>query len=215
MPTACRNFPRVTLRDPRGIFITLSHFCPTAARVLLDAGDIAIVDAPPSLALTGDVEGLDAVAVMPPLLRRAMLMDLDGYTAWEQAAIAVLNDRRYTAGDAIDVIAAATRDTVTWNPGRESLSARITRAFVSARWAHPPTTTPHRRYAHAVKAFLAAHLFASWAAYQNGGITAVVAAVRTAHDLVDREFTSDESFIECVREADSRLRHHINTPLNP
>src|SRR5215204_5054161 len=77
MPDACRNFPRVTLRDARGIFITLSHFCPTAARLLLTSRDIAIVEAPPSLSLDGGAEGLDATAVMPPLLRRGMLMDLD------------------------------------------------------------------------------------------------------------------------------------------
>ena len=91
MPSACRNFPRVSLRDARGVFVTLSHYCPTAAGLLVDARYIAIVPAPASLSLDGDAEGLDATAVMPPLLRRGMLMDFDGYAAWEQEAIAVFD----------------------------------------------------------------------------------------------------------------------------
>ena len=50
LPTACRNFPRITLTDRRGVFITLSHFCPTAAALLLEDRDITIVDAPARLA---------------------------------------------------------------------------------------------------------------------------------------------------------------------
>ena len=46
LPSACRNFPRIALRDPRGVFVTLSHYCPTAARLLLLDRDLAIVDAP-------------------------------------------------------------------------------------------------------------------------------------------------------------------------
>src|SRR5689334_20607275 len=30
LPLTCRMFPRVVLHDPRGTFISLSHFCPTA-----------------------------------------------------------------------------------------------------------------------------------------------------------------------------------------
>src|SRR5262245_28724951 len=29
LPATCRHFPRLALRDGRGIFITLSHYCPT------------------------------------------------------------------------------------------------------------------------------------------------------------------------------------------
>src|SRR4030095_15063922 len=34
LPLTCQHFPRVAIQDPRGIFITLSHFCPTAASML-------------------------------------------------------------------------------------------------------------------------------------------------------------------------------------
>ena len=39
LPSACRHFPRVAVIDPRGTFVTLSHVCPTAARMLIDGGD--------------------------------------------------------------------------------------------------------------------------------------------------------------------------------
>ena len=38
LPSACRHFPRVVVLDPRGTFITLSHVCPTAARMLIAGG---------------------------------------------------------------------------------------------------------------------------------------------------------------------------------
>lgn len=208
MPTACRNFPRVTLRDQRGVFITLSHFCPTAARLLLDPGDITIVEAPASISLNGSVEGLDASAVMPPLLRRGMLMDLDGYGTWEKQAISVLNDRRYSARVALEIISTATSQAITWSPGRESLASIIDNAFARARGARgDDERSPKRALDHPLKAFLASHLFASWAAYQGGGVMAVVDAVRTALELVEPELTGEEPFIESVRAADLRLRH--------
>jgi hypothetical protein len=217
MPTACRNFPRITLRDPRGIFVTLSHFCPTAARMLLTAEEIAIVEAPASISLGGHAEGLDATGVMPPLLRPGMLMDLEGYTAWEQAAIGVLNDRRYAPHEAVEIIAAATRDAGEWSPGRTTLASTIVAAFERARAAHRSADTrEHPSFEHALKAFLSAHLFASWAAYEGEGLQAVVETVRTALDLVGTAFATDNEFIDSVRAADLRLRHHISgTPLTP
>ncbi len=38
LPVACRQFPRVSVTDPRGVSVTLSHYCPTAA-ALLDGGN--------------------------------------------------------------------------------------------------------------------------------------------------------------------------------
>ena len=46
LPSACRHFPRVALVDARGIRITLSHFCPTAAGLLFDDTPLRIVAAP-------------------------------------------------------------------------------------------------------------------------------------------------------------------------
>ena len=39
LPESCFQFPRRTLVDERGTFVTLSHFCPTAAAMLADAAE--------------------------------------------------------------------------------------------------------------------------------------------------------------------------------
>jgi Fe-S-cluster containining protein len=219
LPTACRNFPRITLSDRRGIFITLSHFCPTAARLLLEDRDIAIVEAPASLSLDGAVEGLDATGVLPPLLRRGMLTDAEGYAAWEAEAIEVWNDRRHSAQDALAIVSAATDVVGDWRPGTETLAACARRAFDRARaaWDGPPA--PHPRFEHAIKSFLAAHQFASWHAYQDDGLHAVVRAVETAFATLGEELAPRlrsgrpehgrraRAFITAVRAADLRLRH--------
>jgi hypothetical protein len=215
LPTACRNFPRVTLRDRRGVFITLSHFCPTAAALLLEDQPIAIVEAPPPLSLDGAVEGLDATDVLPPLVGPEMLADADGYTAWEAAAIATLDDRRYDAREALQIIAAATDDIRAWRPGDTTLAARVAEAFHRARTAADPPSAVAPPVDRAVKRFLAAHLFASWSAYQDGGLAGVVRAVDYAHATVIRELLERRSlgeggrapFLAAVRAADFHLRH--------
>jgi len=70
-------FPRIVLHDARGTFISLSHFCPTAASLLFEStGEAVIVQAPAALSDIGELDGLDARHVWPPLLRPNMLMDL-------------------------------------------------------------------------------------------------------------------------------------------
>ena len=206
LPTACRNFPRITLADRRGVFITLSHFCPTAAALLFDDRDITVVEAPASLSLNGAVEGLDATGVLPPLLRPGMLSDAEGYSAWEAEAIGVWNDRRYAAKDALAIVTAATDDVCRWRPGTETLAARARSDFDRARaaWVRPPA--PQTPIEHAIKSFLAAHQFASWHAYQDGGLQAVVRAVETAFATLGEELAR-APFITAVRAADFRLRH--------
>lgn len=208
MPAACRNFPRVTLRDRRGVFVTLSHFCPTAARLLLNADDIRAIPAPSSISLDGAVEGLDATGVLPPLLRPGMLADLDGYSAWEREGLAVLNDREYSAPAAVQVIGAATVDACGWSPGDESLATWVTKAFERARTIGNPDPRAERSaFDRPIKAFLAAHLFASWAGYQRGGLAAVVQSLEAALALVGERIADEETFIAAVRSADLQLRH--------
>jgi Fe-S-cluster containining protein len=129
LPTACRQFPRVVLHDARGVLISLSHYCPTAAALLLDPDPIEIIRAPASLALRGDVEGLDAREALPPLLRRGMLSDADGYSAWERRALETLGGGDSSADRALARIAAATRSIQAWEPGSSSLHATVDREF--------------------------------------------------------------------------------------
>ena len=83
LPSACQHFPRECLIDPRGVFVTLSHYCPTAASLLFsDADVITIVEGPRAIPM-GDPEGLDARDVLPPLLRPGLLMDHEAYGLWE------------------------------------------------------------------------------------------------------------------------------------
>jgi len=215
LPSACRNFPRIALRDPRGVFVTLSHYCPTAARLLLRDQDLAIVDAPASITLDGEVEGLDATGVLPPLLRQGMLMSLEAYDTWEREAVATLDDRRLPPGEAVAAISAATMASTGWRPGNGDLSATIEDAFAAARRA-AAGTRPVSRLEHAAKSFLAAHAFANWAAYQQGGLGAAAAAVETALEQLERALATaragpdagaDDTFITAVRQTDFLLRH--------
>ena len=85
LPATCRYFPRLAVRDRRGTFITLTHYCPTAAAMLFrDDRPLEIVEDPPAFP-AAKYEGLViAPDDWPPLLHPRMLMDHDGYTAWER-----------------------------------------------------------------------------------------------------------------------------------
>lgn len=139
LPAACRHFPRVVLTDDRGTFISLSHFCPTAAAMLFSERSIRRVAAPASLSLDDGVEGLDARGVLPPLIRPGMLTDLEGYDAWERAGLDVLARDDLSPDQALGVIDEATRDIEGWRPGSDALTTRVLRAFDGAR---PPENAP-------------------------------------------------------------------------
>jgi hypothetical protein len=131
LPSACRHFPRVYLRDARGDLLTLSHFCPTAASLLMEDGAVAVVDARAPLALDEPIEGLDARGVLPPLLRPGMLADMDGYDAWERAVIETFVD----APDAVSAFArieGATSRVRGWTPGSAPMRVAVADAFARA-----------------------------------------------------------------------------------
>jgi Fe-S-cluster containining protein len=67
-PVSCRHFPYVCVTDPRGVHVTLSHFCPTAASLLFDSDrEVAIVEGPPVPIDGSEIEGLDARESLPPV----------------------------------------------------------------------------------------------------------------------------------------------------
>lgn len=130
LPITCRMFPRIVLNDGRGTFLTLSHYCPTAAALLLDPGPLTtIVEAPASLIPAGVVEGLDASDTWPPLLRPDVLMDHASYALWERHAIASLAGPDLAPSQALDAIASATTALTAWSPGGTALCDAVTRAF--------------------------------------------------------------------------------------
>ncbi|MDQ3420176.1 MAG: hypothetical protein M3541_15620 [Acidobacteriota bacterium] len=132
LPSACRHFPRVFLRDGRGTMVTLSHYCPTAAALLLaDGRPLTVVDAAPPLALSEPVEGLDARDALPPLVRPGLLADLQGYAAWEEAALAEFATAP-SVDVALDRIAAATEQIRQWTPQHGRLVIAVSSAFATA-----------------------------------------------------------------------------------
>ncbi|HEY3157707.1 MAG TPA: hypothetical protein VGJ78_02005 [Vicinamibacterales bacterium] len=95
LPATCRHFPRLAVRDARGTFISLTHYCPTAAASLFrDDVAIEIVESPPAFP-DAAYEGLVVTDEdWPPLLCPDVLADHDSYTAWERHMVARCADPR-------------------------------------------------------------------------------------------------------------------------
>jgi hypothetical protein len=119
IPSACRHFPRQCLIDARGVSVTLSHYCPTAASLLFaHAGGVEIVEGPPPV--IGHPEGLDARDALPPLLTPRVLMDVASYTAWEAHMIRVLAgspDDCRSPEDVLALLEEHAQSIATWRPG--------------------------------------------------------------------------------------------------
>jgi hypothetical protein len=98
IPVACQQFPRMCLIDPRGVHITLSHYCPTAAAMLFadEATPLTIVENPPAFPAGFAYEGLDAHDAFPPLLRPGVLMDWPTLDAFETHAIRVFDNETHS-----------------------------------------------------------------------------------------------------------------------
>jgi hypothetical protein len=221
LPLACRQFPRVTLEDPRGPSITLSHYCPTAASCL-EEGAIAIVDDGPGFPAGGEYVGLDARHALPPRLRPDMLMDWDSWWEWERLSVAAIATAPSPA-QAVARLHAAVEHARTWTPDEGPLTARVRDAFArpvatppAERAAvrvgevlatvpgheHPPTPVPSAGgplSPDATRRFLAAHAFANWTAHLGPGLRTWRRSIETAHAFVIGGWTAGD--------ADLWLRH--------
>ena len=183
-PMSCVHFPYVCLVDARGVHVTLSHYCPTAASLLFEhRGPIEIVEGPPPIAGREIPEGLDARESLPPLREslagpktrdpRPSLMSYDEFSEWEKHELRLL-----------------------------------------------PELVGESEFAPVIERFLAARLFASWAAYQGDGITAIRASVRNAHRvLLDETATAcreagrsldADLLLRAIRQTDLQLMHRAN-----
>jgi hypothetical protein len=128
LPATCRYFPRLAVRDIRGTFITLSHFCPTAASMLFrEDCPLAIVAMPPAFP-PGDYDGLVLRDHdLPPLLCPDMLMDATAYSAWERHMIgrcAVTDCNPETVVATLERDARVLRS---WKPAGEPLADAVDR----------------------------------------------------------------------------------------
>ncbi|MEO6223823.1 MAG: hypothetical protein ABIP90_11285 [Vicinamibacterales bacterium] len=229
LPLACRQFPRQSVHDPRGVSVTLSHYCPTANDLLNAAtGPASILDGAPAFPADAEYIGLTADAALPPLLHPRLAMDWESWWLFEELSVSLLGD----APDPLSRLGVAVEYSREWAVGDRSLSAHLRDSFVRARHAIVPrcelsASRIANRSADAVAAvpaewrelavetlsapaatevdeavvrrFLAAHAFASWTAYQGEGLRAWFRAVETAACLLRR--TADPGAADLV------LRH--------
>jgi len=133
LPATCRHFPRISVQDARGTFVSLSHFCPTAASMLFRDLPVEIVSTPTAFP-SADYDGLVVTSDdLPPMLTPRMLMDLDGYTAWERHMVARFADVHRRP---VSVVATLWRDAqllLEWRPGSLTMTdaiARLPRDYV-------------------------------------------------------------------------------------
>jgi hypothetical protein len=106
LPATCRFFPRLAIRDARGTFISLTHYCPTAAASLFrNDVPLTIVENPPAFP-PADYEGLVVTGDdWPPLLRPDALADSASYSAWERHMVRRCTDARMTPESIIATLA--------------------------------------------------------------------------------------------------------------
>jgi hypothetical protein len=221
LPLACRQFPRVSVVDPRGVSVTLSHFCPTAASMLDAVDPVAIVTTAPAFPDDGEYEGLDASRGLPPLLRPEMLIGWDDWWLWEELSVATLTRDDLMPVQALDALQQAVDRVIDWSPRRGPLAVAIRDAFaqIAPRESPSPSLAPYledvmtaipeemRPATHpaapspsvaAMRRYLAAHAFANWTIHLGDGLHAWLRSLELAYALA-RGFG--------VRHADLLLRH--------
>lgn len=138
LPLACRQFPRVSLTDPRGTFVTLSHFCPTAAAQLFrNDVPLEIIENAPAFPSNAELVGLDARDALPPLLRPDMLCDHDGFAAWEACGVELFANDAWSPEEAVDRLACATERIRDWRPADGALTDRVRRSFADENGRGP------------------------------------------------------------------------------
>jgi hypothetical protein len=229
LPLACRQFPRQSVRDPRGVSVTLSHYCPTAYDLLSDySGSISIVNNAVAFPAGAEYVGLTADHGLPPLLHPRLAMDWESWWLFEALSVSLLAE----AKEPLLRLGLAVEYARTWTVDHGSLSAHLTDAFGRARAAaagvtHFSASQSTERIADVMasipgkwlgvatdalalpaavpvddlvsRRYLAAHAFANWTAYQGEGLRTWFRAIETAACLL--RHTADPG------RADLLLRH--------
>jgi hypothetical protein len=197
-------FPRSVLIDARGTFVSLSHFCPTAAALLFEPGrPVAIVEAPAALVDIGPLDGLDARSAWPPLLRPGVLMDLESYGEWERLGVELLTRDGVPPQASLAALEGVAGRIASWTAGAGPLLDHVRETF-RATALPGGVLAPHDV---AVKRWLAARLFACWIAYQKDGIAEIVRYLRSCLETFAQELARDDNALEAIRRTDLRVMH--------
>ena len=212
-PSSCSHFPYVCLVDPRGVHVTLSHYCPTAAALLFeDHGPIAIVEGPSPVAGFAIPEGLDARESLPPLESPNRLMTWEAFSDWERAEVG----KEPTHSSLADAAALF----------------EYARVAVPAPWAWASVPTDLERHwaalvapawaslAGVVQRYRAAKVFASWSAHDEDGVAAVlrvaaiadaVLRVETVRQCVTAGRVLDADLLkQAIRQSDLLIVHYAD-----
>ena len=117
LPFSCRHFPRVVTLTPLGVSVTLSHYCPTAAGLVVaaPAEPVRVVEGPSAFPSSWPFEGLDARAALPPSLRPGVLATWESFERWEEDAVATLT-RSPSPEEALAELAARAERVRRWTP---------------------------------------------------------------------------------------------------
>ena len=224
-PAGCNHFPYLCLLDQRGVHVSLSHYCPTAASLLFEhRGPVAIVEghAPRG---DDDVEGMDARESLPPTFApvtvgqpqeaRLRLMSFDELSDWERDQVARANIGELEDQDVALFHQARSAVPAPWNwPDPPQHLSDIWWSQVAPGWAH---------FNEALANYAAAKVFASWSLYLGDGVEAAVHSARIACAVLRVEAARQcalfqrpldrELLIEAIRQSDLLLVHYADPGL--
>jgi len=212
-PSSCAHFPYVCLIDSRGVRVTLSHYCPTAASMLFaHDGPIEIVEGPPPVAGLDVPEGLDAREALPPVESPNRLMTFEAFSEWERTEVgkAVTVPSMAEALALFELARFAVPFPWSWAEAPADLEEGWN-SLVAPAWLD---------FAPVVQRYRAAKLFASWAAYTDGGLAAVVRVADIADAVLRVEAVRQclaakrpldaDLLKEAIRQSDLLLVHYAD-----
>jgi hypothetical protein len=181
-------------------------------------GPIEIVEGPPPLAEVEIPEGLDATGSLPPLSSPARLMSFEEFSAWEREQVQGFNGSRVQevqTGSMVQLFKAARAAVpppLSWPAPPDNIE-RACSELVEPVW---------ETFAPVVDRYLAARLFASWAAYLGDGTAAVLREVEIASAVLRIEATRrcleaarplDAALLKAaIRQSDLLLMHYVDRP---
>lgn len=214
-PAGCVHFPYVCLIDQRGVHVTLSHFCPTAASMLFEHNEpIAISEGPAPVA--GDLEGLDARESLPPASSDGKrLLTLDELDQWQREAVASARMIELVSDDLalFNQARAAVPPPWSWPEAPDHLEDSWY-SLVAPGWF---------KFEDALTRYAAAKAYASWSLYLGSGVEAAAHAARIAHAVVRIEAARQcrmfgrpldrELITEAIRQSDLLLVHYADQSL--